>query len=374
MNLYFDNASTSFPKPPEVEEYIKLYLAQGGTYGRAAYPRIFNASKIVEEAREQLSILLGTSLVSNILFIYNSTYALNAIIQGFRYSKKKILISPLEHNAVGRPVEFLKQSQGVEYEVMPHFSDGLINIGELKKVELSNFDMAIVNHVSNVNGVIQPIKEIKEVLDDIPLLIDGSQSLGKVEVKVDEWGIDMLAFTGHKGLLGPTGIGGFFIRKPDLISTFIFGGTGSNSDRLEMPDFLPDRFEAGTQNILGIYGLLGALRNTEPQRYQQETFEHLLKKLSQIDGIKLLMSNDLTNQSDVFSIVPQRTSVSEFAKQLYNRFKIEVRSGLHCSPLAHKTLGTYPSGSVRISLSKYHNDNDLEFLYNSIIDINQTTL
>lgn len=374
MNLYFDNASTSFPKPPEVEEYIKLYLAQGGTYGRAAYPRIFNASRVVEEAREQLSFLLGTSLGSNILFTYNSTYALNIIIQGFRYSKKKILISPLEHNAVGRPVEHLKQSQSIEYEVMPHYSDGLVNINELKKIELSNFDLAIVNHVSNVNGVVQPIKEIKEALGDIPLLIDASQSLGKVDIKVDEWGIDMLAFTGHKGLLGPTGIGGFFIRKPDLISTFIFGGTGSNSEKLEMPDFLPDRFEAGTQNIMGIYGLLGAIKSNEPIEYSQNYFELLLNRLDQVVNIKLLMANDLKNQSDVFSFVPLKASVSEFTKQLYNQFKIEVRSGLHCSPLAHKTLDSYPNGSVRISLSKYHTDNDLEYLYNCIIDINQRTL
>lgn len=374
MNLYFDNASTSFPKPPEVEEYIKLYLAQGGTYGRAAYPRIFNASKVVEEAREQLSLLLNTSLVSNIIFTYNSTYGLNTIIQGFRYSKKKILISPLEHNAVGRPVEHLRQSQGIEYEIMPHFSDGLVDIDELKKIKLSNFDLAILNHVSNVNGVIQPIKEIKEVLGNIPLLIDASQSLGKVDIKVDEWDIDMLAFTGHKGLLGPTGIGGFFIRKPDLISTFIFGGTGSNSDKLEMPDFLPDRFEAGTQNILGIYGLLGAIKCNESIGYSQNSFELLLNRLNQVDNIKLLMANDLNNQSDVFSFVPLKTSVSEFTKQLYNQFKIEVRSGLHCSPLAHKTLGSYPNGSVRVSLSKYHTNNDLEYLYNSIIDINQRTL
>jgi len=374
MNLYFDNASTSFPKPPEVEEYIKLYLAQGGTYGRAAYPRIFNTSKVVEEAREQLSFLLGTTLVSNILFTYNSTYALNTIIQGFRYSKKRILLSPLEHNAVGRPVEHLRQSQGIEYEIMPHFSDGLVNIEELKKLKLSDFDLVIVNHVSNVNGVIQPIKEIKEVLGDVPLLVDASQSFGKVDIRVDEWGIDMLAFTGHKGLLGPTGIGGFFIRKPESIAPLIFGGTGSNSDKLEMPDFLPDRFEAGTQNILGIYGLLGALKSNQPIGYSQNSFELLLNKLSQVNTIKLLIANDLNNQSDVFSFIPLKTSVSEFTKQLYNQFKIEVRSGLHCSPLAHKTLGSYPSGGVRVSLSKYHTDNDLEYLYNSIIDINQRTL
>jgi len=373
MNLYFDNASTSFPKPPEVGEYINRYLSQGGTYGRAAYPRVFDASKMVEETRELISSKTCTSLISNILFTYNSTYALNTIIQGFRFKNKRILVSPLEHNAVGRPIEYLKQKEGVDYLIMPHFSDGLINIDELKRANLSNVDLVIVNHVSNVNGLIQPLKEIKQVIGNVPLLVDASQSLGKVNVCVDEWGIDMLAFTGHKGLLGPTGIGGFFIREPNIIRPFVYGGTGSNSDKLLMPNYCPDKFEAGTQNILGIYGLYGALKNQPTTSYSIDSYKELIRKLSQIDNIKLLIANDIDNQSDVFSFVPLKTSVSDFTKLLYENYKIEVRGGLHCSPIAHQTLKTYPQGAIRISLSSYHTDNDLNYLLNSILSINEET-
>ena len=373
MNLYFDNASTSFPKPPEVGEYINKYLSQGGTYGRAAYPRVFDASKMVEETRELISTKIGTSLISNILFTYNSTYALNTIIQGFRYKQKQILVSPLEHNAVGRPIEYLKQNAGVIFHIMPHFSDGLINIDELKRVNLSNIDLVIVNHVSNVNGLIQPLKEIKQVIGGIPLLVDASQSLGKVEVNVDEWGIDMLAFTGHKGLLGPTGIGGFFIKEPDLISPFVYGGTGSNSDKLIMPDYCPDKFEAGTQNILGIYGLYGALKHQPKLSYNIDAYKELLRKLTQINTLKLLIANNIDNQSDVFSIVPLKTSVSNFTKQLYDIYKIEVRGGLHCSPIAHQTLKSYPQGALRVSLSNYHTDKELYYLLNCILDVNERT-
>jgi cysteine desulfurase family protein len=373
MNLYFDNASTSFPKPPEVGEFINRYLSQGGTYGRAAYPRVFDASKMVEETRELISNKIGATLISNVIFTYNSTYALNTIFQGFLFNHKQILISPLEHNAVGRPIEYLKQNEGVTYQIMPHFTDGLINIDELKRVDFTKIDLVIVNHVSNVNGLIQPLKEIKQVIGEIPLLVDASQSLGKVLVKVDEWGVDMLAFTGHKGLLGPTGIGGFFIRNQKLIKPLIHGGTGSNSDKLLMPEYCPDKFEAGTQNILGIYGLFGAIKHQPKLMYNKDNLRNLILKLKQIDSLKLLIANDLDNQSDVFSIIPLNTSVSTFTKLLYEIHKIEVRGGLHCSPLAHQTLGSFPKGAVRVSFSNYHTDNEFNNLYSSIIDINERT-
>ncbi len=371
MNLYFDNASTSFPKPPEVGEFINSYLNQGGTYGRAAYPRVFETSKMVEETRFLLSQIIGTSLVDNVIFTLNSTSALNTLIHGFNYRYKNIFISPLEHNAVGRTVEFMKESQGISYQTLPHDDDGLINLGKLKSLNFRSIDLIIVNHVSNVNGLIQPLKEIKRIIGDIPIIVDASQSLGKVPVLVDEWGIDMLAFTGHKGLNGPTGVGGFFIRNPELVKPLIYGGTGSNSEKLILPDFCPDRFEAGTQNIIGIYGLLGALKNQPIINYSIETYHSFLKRINEISGIKLLIANNLVNQSDVFSIFPKNAEVSSVTKLLYNVHKIEVRGGLHCSPLAHLTLGTFPNGAIRFSLSNYHTDNDLNHLLSCIIDINE---
>lgn len=369
MNLYFDNASTSFPKPPEVGELIARYLSEGGTYGRAAYPRVFNASRLVEETRELVASVVGTSLISNVLFAYNSTYTLNTAIQGFTYKYRKILISPLEHNAVGRPIEHLKQEFDIDYAILPHFSDGLVDIEKLKIIDFSKIDLVVINHISNVNGLIQPIKAIKQAIGNVPMLVDASQSLGKVLVMVDEWGIDMLAFTGHKGLLGPTGIGGLFIRNPELVKPLIYGGTGSNSDKLEMPRFFPDRFEAGTMNVLGIYGLYGALKNQPKLFYSISVFRDLIHRLKTNTVIKLLIANDIDKQSDVFSIVPLKTSVSNFTKLLYDIHQIEVRGGLHCSPIAYQTLGEFPHGAVRVSLSNYHTDSELNHLYNCITDI-----
>lgn len=371
MNLYFDNASTSFPKSPEVGEFINRYLSQGGTYGRAAYPRVFEASKTVEEARSLLAKIIGTSLIDNVIFTLNSTSALNTLIQGFGYKHKKILISPLEHNAVGRPLEFMKESQGISYQTLPHDDDGLINLDKLKLLNLNDIDLVIVNHVSNVNGLIQPLKEIKRIIGDIPIIVDASQSLGKVPVLADEWGIDMLAFTGHKGLNGPTGIGGFFIRNPKWVKPLIYGGTGSNSEKLALPDFCPDRFEAGTQNILGIYGLLGALKSQPKANYSIDTYYSILQRIKEISDIKLLISNSLENQSDVFSISPNNIEISSFTKLFYDAHKIEVRGGLHCSPLAHIALGTFPKGAIRFSLSNYHTDNDLNHLLSCIIDVHE---
>lgn len=371
MNLYFDNASTSFPKPPEVGEFINRYLTQGGTYGRAAYPRVFEASKVVEEARFFLSKNIGTSLVDNVILNLNSTSALNTLIQGFSYNYKKILISPLEHNAVGRPVEYMKDSHGISYQILPHDDDGLINLDKLKSLDLNSIDIVIVNHVSNVNGLIQPIKEIKRIIGDIPIIVDASQSLGKVPILTDDWCVDMLAFTGHKGLNGPTGIGGFFIRNPKLVKPLVYGGTGSNSEKLILPDFCPDRFEAGTQNIIGIFGLLGALKNQPSIHYSIGTYHSIIHRIKELQDIKLLVANSLDNQSDVFSISPKSVEVSAFTKLLYDVHKIEVRGGLHCSPIAHISLGTFPNGAIRFSLSNYHTDNDLNHLLNCIIDIHE---
>lgn len=372
MNLYFDNSATSFPKPPEVEFSIKEYLSNGGTYGRGAYKRVYNASKKVEETRFLLSKLIGTSLTSNVIYTSNSTHALNIVLKGFQYSKGRVLISPLEHNAVTRPLQYLKNKGILDFDVIPHYSDGLIDLDRLKLLNFDGYDLVVINHVSNVNGVIQPIAEIKKVIGHTKLLVDASQSAGKVEIKVDEWEVDMLALTGHKGIMGPTGIGTLFIRDSELISPLIHGGTGSKSDSFDMPEILPDRFEAGTQNILGIYGLYGALNAIVDQKYSTEKYSDLLYKINQLSNLKLIASNHFNNQSDVFSILPLKISVSEFSRQLFEKYEIETRSGLHCSPLAHTSLGSYPEGTVRFSLSKYHTDSDLEYLLSCLSKINES--
>lgn len=367
LNTYFDNGATSYPKPRAVAEKMYNYISEiGGTYGRSAYKRVIQTSEIVETTREKIAEKLGVSNPEKIVFSFNATSALNAIIFGLNLNNCHILLSPLEHNSVVRPLEYIHQRNDINCEILPHNPDGLIDTGRIKNFLREETKLVIVNHQSNVNGCIQPIAEIKKQIGSIPILIDLAQSLGHTEVFIDDWDIDFAAFTGHKGLLGPTGTGGFFVKKPELLEPFFFGGTGSRSESFEMPVFMPDKFEAGTPNIAGIFGLSGALENPQPNLHGQEHFTDLLREIEKIPYLKCHKANDPLTQGPLFSINHRNYNCSQFADALFTRFQIETRSGLHCAPLAHRTLGTFPLGTVRIAISPYHTQQDLEYLLKSL--------
>jgi cysteine desulfurase family protein len=362
-NYYFDNAATSFPKSPSVAVSISRYLTEcGGTYGRGAYPRILEASGTVETVRESLAEKLGTGSVDNIVFTRNATEALNTLLFGLDLSGGHILVSPMEHNAVMRPLEELVRSSGAAYDVLPHFPDGTVDISRIVSPLRSGTRLVIINHQSNVNGVVQPVAAIRNAVGSIPMLLDLSQSLGHSPVAVDEWKIDYAAFTGHKGLLGPTGIGGFFVRRPELVRPRVFGGTGSNSESYAMPEFLPDRFEAGTPNITGIYGLHGALTADTVACHSHDDLIALIDAVALLPGIRIVRASDPAMQGPVFSVTHASIDSGTFAQNLLERFGIETRPGLHCAPLAHSTLETFPDGTVRFGVSPYHTNADLEYL------------
>jgi selenocysteine lyase/cysteine desulfurase len=211
--------------------------------------------------------------------------------------------------------------------------------------------------------------EIKEVIGDIPLLVDASQSLGQHPVEVDNWGVDFLAFTGHKSLLGPTGTGGAFMRYPERVEPLLYGGTGSGSDSLSMPSFTPDRFEAGTPNITGIHGLNAAFKNRPAARHTRDDFAALLNEVKLNKNYQARCSSNFANQGKLFSVVHQSLSGSELAQRFYEDFGIECRAGLHCAPLAHRHLGSFPSGDCRFSLSPYHTPEELSYLAKAIHDV-----
>ena len=229
--------------------------------------------------------------------------------------------------------------------------------------------MVAVCHMSNVNGVAQSPGEIKKAIGDIPLLIDASQSLGQFPVEVDKWGVDFLAFTGHKSLLGPTGTGGAFMRYPEMVEPLIFGGTGSGSESLSMPSFVPDRFEAGTPNITGIHGLNAALKNRPAYQHTKDDFLDLMKEVKQNANYHVRCAEDLSNQGKLFSVVHNKINGSSLAQIFYESYGIECRAGLHCAPLAHRHLGSYPSGDCRFSLSPYHTPQELSYLAKAIHDV-----
>ncbi|MDD2338338.1 MAG: aminotransferase class V-fold PLP-dependent enzyme [Geobacteraceae bacterium] len=358
-NSYFDNAATSFPKPPAVAAAMAHYLNEvGGSYGRSAYARAFDVARTVEKTRDLLAERMGARDAAQVVFAPNATYAINLVLRSVLRRGGRVLISPLEHNAVTRPLAALASQYGGAFELLPHRVDGRVDPNRVKEMVTSDTVLAIINHQSNVNGVIQPLGEIKEQLGTVPLLVDASQSFGSVPVRVDDWNIDFLAFTGHKALLGPTGIGGLYLRNPAEVEPLVYGGTGSASDSFEMPDFMPDRFEAGTPNIAGIYGLRAALEEQPACRHTREEYQGFIEELKGLPALRVLCAERFEDQGDVFSLFQPGCDPATLGRTLFDTFGIETRVGLHCAPLAHRTLGTFPSGAVRIGVSPFHSADD----------------
>lgn len=366
-NLYFDNAATSFPKPKALSQMISRYLdLEGGTYGRSFYGRAFETSKKVELCRETLANILNVKKAQNVCFTNNATAALNTVISGLELKKKTVWVSPLEHNAVMRPLRFCQEKMGTIVKVLPHASDGMIDIGAISFSELPA--LVIVSHMSNVNGVIQPLKELKEKLKDIPLLVDAAQSAGPIPIFADEWKLDFVALTGHKSLLGPTGTGALYIRESLNLDPLLKGGTGSRSESDEMPIELPDRFEAGTPNTTGIIGLLASLENQPSPQHLKTDFFSFLRELKKISHLKIYCARDEAYQGELISLNSTYKDCATFGNSLYKRYGIETRVGLHCSPLAHKTLGTFPEGTLRLAPSVYHSVSDFDLLLKALYE------
>ncbi len=366
---YFDNAATSFPKPPAVAAAMTRYLDEvGGPYGRSAYSRALEVSRTVEAARDSLAKKIGAGRAENLVFAPNATYAINLVLRGLLTRPGRVLISPLEHNAVMRPLATLGARCGATFEVLPHFSDGRIDPERVAEKVGDDTLLAVINHQSNVNGVIQPIAEIRQRLGQVPLMVDASQSLGVLPLRVDDWQLDYLAFTGHKALLGPTGIGGLFLRDAAAMEPLIYGGTGSASEHFAMPDFAPDRFEAGTPNIVGIYGLLAALREPEFCRHSREEYRRFMEELKAVPKLQVLCADSFEQQGEVFSLRHPEVDSALLGQKMFTDYAIETRVGLHCAPLAHRTLGTYPAGALRVGVSRYHQAADFAFFVRALKD------
>ncbi len=372
FNTYFDNAATSFPKPAEVALEISRYLNElGGTYGRSSFGRTLQVSRNVEETSSLLSDMFGVKKSSHIVFTHNATHAINIVLKGLNLKNCEVAVSSLEHNAVMRPLSALSLKNNIKIVELPCFEDGFLDLKRAAQFISEKTALVIVNHQSNVNGVIQPVQKLHEIIGEIPILLDASQSSGHVDIELEKWGIDFAAFTGHKGLLAPTGTGALYVKKPELIETLIQGGTGSRSEDFEMPLFLPDKFEAGTPNIAGIFGLRAALLNKPVSAHKKDDFLQLIEEVKRIEELNILAAQNPENQGDLFSVFSQKMDCSTLGSRLFDDFGIETRIGLHCAPLAHKFLGTFPDGAVRISVSPYHSKEDFDYLLNAIKTVMQ---
>lgn len=369
QNLYFDNAATSFPKPPQVAEAIAHYITNcGGTYSRGGYRRAFEATGMVEECRDIIAQRIGCSDPERVIFTSGATMAANTLLFGLGLKSCKVLVSPLEHNAIMRPLNHLAAKEDIEWSVLPHHSDGSVDLERLDEVSKEGVALIIINHVSNLNGVIQPIAKIKEWAGEIPVAIDASQSAGHHTIDVESWNIDFLIFTGHKGLLGATGSGGLYIKEWEL-QPLIHGGTSTLSHKMVMPDSMPDALEAGTPPMVAIVGLKAALEAKVEPLHTIEDILTAIESLRQSGKYRVYCANNTDQQSELFAVTHKDISVAELAMQVYDRFGIECRSGMLCAPLAHQHLGTMKEGVVRLSFSPYHTKEDIEYLTDSLLSI-----
>lgn len=370
QQIYLDNGSTSFPKAPGVGRAMAEYIEQVGVnIARGGYASAYSAAGVVLETRELLCRLFHFDKPENVIFTSGVTASLNILLKGFLHPGDHVLTSSMEHNAVMRPLRQL-EAQGVELGFIPCRADGTLCLDELPGLFRPNTRALVMTHASNVCGTVLPVAEVAALCRarGVRVIVDTAQTAGLLPLDMQALGVDALAFTGHKGLLGPQGTGGFLIRDGFAaeIDPLLSGGTGSLSHLETVPDFLPDRFEPGTQNLPGIFGLHAALQylldtGIDTLRAREEACTaRLLDGFSRIDGARIVGRTDLENRTAVISLDFPDMDNAAVAFELEQRFGIMTRCGLHCAPLAHRTLGTFPQGTVRFVPGPTTTDDELD--------------
>ncbi len=369
--IYLDNAATSFPKPPQVVDAIVHFLTKiGANAGRSGHRLSVEAGRIIYETREALAELFHIPDPLRIVFGHNVTEMLNLVLRGFLRPGDHVVTSSMEHNSVMRPLRALER-EGVEVTVVPCSPEGLLDPVELERALRPNTRLIVLNHASNVTGTILPVREAGRIARRYGtfLLVDAAQTAGAYPIDAEADGIDFLAFTGHKGLFGPTGTGGLYIGPRVLLEELRplkRGGTGSRSELEEQPDFLPDKYESGTQNAAGLAGLGAGVRFIletgveEIRRHEMELTALLLEGLSSIERVRLYGPQDLSSRVGIVSFNIEGMEPSEVALALDEEFGIMCRPGLHCAPSAHKTIGTFPRGTVRFSVGFFNTREEVE--------------
>lgn len=375
-DIYFDNSSTSFPKAPNVGRAMGEFIENGAfNINRGSYEGAYEAGSAVLDTREMLKDLFNAPDSKNVVFTPSVTYSLNYFIKGFLKPNDHVLVTSVEHNAVMRPLVQMKEL-GLEFDVVPCDEEGSITADDFRKYIKENTKAIITTHASNVCGTIIPIEEIGALCKEKGLVyaVDTAQTAGILNIDMQKANIDFLAFTGHKGLLGPQGIGGFISsdKLEGLIYPIISGGTGSLSDSEEMPDFLPDRFESGTLNLPGIIGLHQALVYLKEagidnmRNEKMEITKYFLDKVKEIEGAKVAGKKTVEGRLGVVSIDFEGFDNSIVSFYLSSNYKIMTRVGMHCAPRAHQTLNTFPQGTVRFSFSHFNTEEEVDICIDAI--------
>lgn len=367
--IYLDNAATSFPKPEGVSTAMKTYMDQvGATINRSVYGSAQDAGLVTLQLRQRLKRLFHFQPpVTHVILTPGATWGLNMAIRGFLKPGDHCIVSSMEHNAVMRP---LLQLEGVEFDQIPCNREGLLNPENIEPLIRPNTKLLVLAHGSNVCGSVQDAKAVGAICakHGIAFLLDAAQTAGHYPIDFEAFGLSALCVPGHKGLLGPSGIGALLMTDgfAKALNPIVAGGTGSASDSEYLPEYLPDRFESGTPNLPGIYGWETALAFVEKtgvealRSHEMALCQRFLEGLEAIGGVNLCGTKDVTRRVGVISVDFLHRDNAEAAFDLEMDYGILTRCGLHCAPSAHKTLDTFPRGTVRFSLGFSNTEADVD--------------
>ncbi len=367
--IYLDNAATSFPKPEavyrEMDQCMRNYCANPG---RSGHSMAAEAGRMVMLARDEVCNFFGIKDNLQLIFTKNATEAINIALKGLLKPGQRVVTTSMEHNSVIRPLKTMERNMGICLDIVRGNEYGEIDPDDIRKAIKRNTALIVSTLSSNVNGIIMPVADIGRVAGNagITFLVDASQGAGSLPLVIDEIDADLLAFPGHKGLLGPQGTGGLYVRKGLKLKTIIEGGTGSNSENILQPEYMPDHHESGTLNTPGIAGLYQGVRyicNRGRENIRQHKgmlTNRLHEGLKEINGIKLLSREDFSRNSGIVALEMGEYDSTELSDILDKVYRIASRGGLHCSPLAHDTLGTSTGGLLRLSVGCFNTVEEID--------------
>lgn len=374
--IYFDNGATSFPKAPGVGEAMLNSINNvGGSVNRGVSSQSMQSEHIIYETREMLCDLFEFENPENVIFTKNVTESINLVLKSFLKSGDHVIVSSVEHNAVMRPLHILKE-EGITVTKVPVSIEGQMDLSFLESQISQATKLIIMTHASNVTGTVLPLKEVGEMAQKhgIRFVVDGAQSAGHRPISMKKFKCDALCFTGHKGLLGPQGIGGLLIHSDFAkeLTSYIEGGTGSKSNSEIQPSYMPDKFESGTPNIPGIYGLNAALHYLKEtgvdtiHKRESDLVDYLIETINRA-GIKSYVGPSIAEKrSNVVSIDFKDYDNAIISSELVHGHGVSNRCGMHCAPSAHESFGTFPQGTVRLSISHFNTKEEVDQVVKSI--------
>lgn len=377
--IYFDNGATSFPKAPGVgEAMLNAINNVGGSVNRGVSSQSMQSEHVIYETREMLCELFEFEHPENVIFTKNVTESINLVLKSFLKPGDHVIVSSVEHNAVMRPLHILKE-EGVRVTKIPVTLEGKIDFQALEAQINQATKLIIMTHGSNVTGTVLPLEEVGQIAQQhgVRFVVDVAQSAGHRRISMKTFNCDALCFTGHKGLLGPQGIGGLLIRDDfaKVLTSYIQGGTGSKSNSEIQPSYMPDKFESGTPNIPGIYGLNAALHYLKEKdvevihKIESDLVDYFVEAIKEA-GIEAYIGPDTQEKrSNVVSIDFKAYDNAIISSELVHTYGVSNRCGMHCAPSAHESFGTFPQGTVRLSISHFNTKEEIDYVVESIKSI-----